>query len=162
MSDSMTKDAIVIERTFDAPIELMWQLWTQPEHLKNWYGPQGFSLPHINFDTQVGGKRLMCMEGPTPNGPMKVWLTGEFTEIVPNKRLVYTDCPSDENGNLVILEGDTEPLITVVTVEFEDLGDRTKMVMTHAGLPANEQGASAGWEQAANKLANYAETLRNN
>ena len=42
MSDNtMTKDAVVIERTFDAPVDLIWQMWTQAEQFKNWYGPKG-------------------------------------------------------------------------------------------------------------------------
>src|SRR5258707_1361744 len=98
MSDStISKDAVVIERTFDAPIDLIWQLWTQPEHFKQWYGPKGFTVPVAKMDVRIGGKRLVCMEAP--NGSMKMWFTGEYTEIVPNQRLVYTESMADENGN---------------------------------------------------------------
>lgn len=161
MTDStISKDAIVIERTFDAPADLLWKMWTEPEHLKQWYGPQGFTISVANMDVRVGGKRLICMEMPTPDGTMKIWTTGEFTELVPHVRLAYTDSPSDENGNLVPMNDDESPLITVVTVQLEDVGGRTKMVTTHAGLPANgEQGASEGWKQAVAKLAEYLETL---
>lgn len=154
--NSMAKDAIVIERIVDAPVSLVWQLWTEPKHLKHWYGPQGFAVTIAQWDLQVGAKRLMCMESQNADRPMKIWLTGEFTEIVPNQRLAYTDCPSNENGELVIFEGETKPLITLVTIVLEDLGGRTKMRMTHAGLPANEEGASAGWEEALKKFAEYA------
>lgn len=160
MTDStISKDAIVIERTFDAPAYLLWKMWTEPEHLKQWYGPQGFTISVANMDVRVGGKRLICMEMPTPDGTMKIWTTGEFTELVPHVRLAYTDSPSDENGNLVPMNDDESPLITVVTVDLEDVGGRTKMVTTHAGLPAGEQGASEGWKQAVAKLAEYLETL---
>ncbi|MEQ8676395.1 MAG: SRPBCC domain-containing protein [Aggregatilineales bacterium] len=163
MTDSTTsKDAVVIERTFDAPTDLIWQMWTKPEHLKNWYGPQGFSIPIAEMDVRVGGKRLICMEMKTPDRIMKIWTTGEFTELTPHTRLAYTDSPSDEHGNLVIMDGDESPLITVVTVVLEDLDGRTKMVTTHAGLPANDQGASEGWKQAVTKLADYLETLTSN
>ena len=162
MADSTSsKDAVVIERIFDAPIDLIWQMWTQPEHLKNWYGPQGFSIPVAEMDVRVGGKRLICMEMHTPDRTMKIWTTGEFTELNPYTRLAYTDSPSDEHGNLVIMDGDEQPLITVVTVVFESLDGRTKMVTTHAGLPANDQGASEGWKQAVAKLADYIETVLN-
>jgi uncharacterized protein YndB with AHSA1/START domain len=160
MSDNtISKDAIVIERIFDAPVDLIWQLWTEPEHLKNWYGPQGFSISISEMDVRVGGKHLFCME--TSDGNMKIWTTGEYTEVVPNERLVYTDSPADENGNIVPIPNIEHPFITVVTVQFEDLGGRTKMVMTHAGLPAGEQGASEGWEQALSKMATYIEAIRN-
>ncbi|MBX3066160.1 MAG: SRPBCC domain-containing protein [Anaerolineae bacterium] len=164
MSDStISKDAIVVERIIDAPVELVWRLWTQPEHFKNWYGPQGFRVFVAEMDVRVGGRHLFCMETDTPDGTMKMWLVGEYTEIVPNKRLVYTDSPSDENGRLVPLPADgtaeAQPLITEVTVLLEDVGGRTRMTVTHAGVPSDAGGASEGWEQAFTKLASYVKTI---
>jgi uncharacterized protein YndB with AHSA1/START domain len=163
MDDStISKDAVVIERTFDAPVDLIWQMWTQAEHFKKWYGPKGFTVPVAEMDMRVGGKRLICME--SPDGSMKMWTTGEYTEIVPNERLVYTDSPADENGNVVspsaIGMPDGYPATTEVTVLLEDLGGRTKMVMTHAGIPADSGGAG-GWAQAFDKLADHVETALN-
>jgi len=159
-----SEDAVVIERIFDAPVEVIWQMWTQPEHFKKWYGPNGFSVPVAEMDLRVGGKRLVCMEMQQQDGGMKMWTTGEYTEIVPNQRIVYTESPADENGNLVspLAMGMPEgyPATTEVTVLLEDLGGRTKMVMTHAGVPA-ESGAGGGWEQAFDKLANHIETFHN-
>lgn len=152
------KDAVVIERIFDAPVELIWQMWVTPEHFKNWYGPTGFSVPVAEMDARVGGKRLVCMEMQTPDRTMKMWTTGEHTEIIPNRRLVYTESMSDENGNLVAMPGSDSPMITEVSVVLEDLGGRTKMVMTHAGIPA-DSGGNAGWEQAFDKLANLLDTV---
>jgi uncharacterized protein YndB with AHSA1/START domain len=162
MSDStIAKDAIVIERTFDAPVDLIWQMWTQPEHFKKWYGPRGFTVPVAEMDVRVGGKRLICME--SPDGSMKMWTTGEHTEVAPNERLVYTESMADENGNKVAppSAGEGHPGTTLVTVQLEALGGRTKMTMTHAGVPAAEGGASAGWEQAFAKLADHIDTLLN-
>jgi uncharacterized protein YndB with AHSA1/START domain len=159
MSDStLTSDAVVIERIFEAPVALIWQMWTRPEHFKKWYGPKGFTVPVAEMELRVGGKRLVCMA--SPDGSMRMWTTGEFTEIVPNERLVYTESPADEEGNVAspaamgMPEG--YPATTVVTVSLEDLGGRTKMVMRHAGVPA-ESGAGSGWEQALDKLAAAAE-----
>jgi len=166
MSDStLSKDAVVIERTFDAPVETIWNMWTQPEHFKKWYGPQGFTVPVANMDLRIGGKRLICMEMQRPDGNMKMWTTGEYIEIIPNERLVYTESPADENGNVVspsamgMPEG--YPTTTEVTVSLEDLGGRTKMIMTHAGMPAGS-GADGGWNQAFDKLVEHIETVRNN
>ncbi len=161
MSDSATtNDAVVIERTFEAAVDLVWQMWTDPEHFREWYGPKGFTAPVAEMDMRVGGKRLICMA--SPDGSMKMWTTGEHTEIVPEERLVYTEGPSDENGNVVSPSAmgmpDGYPATTEVTVLLEDLGGRTKMVMTHAGVPA---GAGGGWEQAFDKLADYIETVLN-
>ena len=163
MSNStMTKDAVVIERTFDAPADLIWQMWTQPEHFKRWYGPTGFTVSVAEMDVRVGGKRLICMA--SPDGSMKMWFTGEYIEISPNERLVYTDSMADENGNIVssadmgMPEG--HPDTTEVSVVIEDLGGRTKIVMTHAGVSADSGGAG-GWNQAFAKLADHIETVLN-
>ena len=161
MNDSTkTQDAVVIERTFEAPPELVWQMWTDPEHFKQWYGPQGFSVPVAEMDLRVGGKRLVCMA--SPDGTMKMWTTGEYTEIIPHKLLVYTESPADENGNLVSPAAmgmpDGYPATTEVTVQLQDLGRRTKIVMTHAGVPA-ESGAGGGWEQAFDKLVDHLESV---
>jgi uncharacterized protein YndB with AHSA1/START domain len=166
MSDNtVSKDAIVIERTFDAPIDRIWQLWTQPEHFKHWYGPAGFTVTIIEMDVRVGGKHLFCMEKQTPDGIMKFWTVGEYTAIVPNERLVYTDSMADEHGNVLLPSAfgmpDDYPTLTEITVLLEDFGGRTKMLMTHAGVPANEEGASAGWEQAFDKLADHIATVLN-
>jgi uncharacterized protein YndB with AHSA1/START domain len=161
-NSNVSEDAVVVERTFDAPVDLIWQMWTKPEHFKNWYGPKGFTVPVAEMDVRVGGKRLICMT--SPDGSMKMWTTGEYTEIVPNERFVYTESPADENGNVVspsamgMLDG--YPATTEVTVLLEDLGGRTKMVMTHAGIPA-DSGAGGGWEQAFNKLTDHIETVLN-
>lgn len=67
------EDAIVLERFFSAPITLVWQMWTEPEHFKNWYGPNGFTVPVAEMDVKVGGKHLFCMA--SPDGSMKIDLS---------------------------------------------------------------------------------------
>jgi uncharacterized protein YndB with AHSA1/START domain len=157
MTDNdVSQDAVVIERSFDAPVDLIWQMWTDPEHFKAWYGPDGATIPVAKMDVRVGGSRLVGMQVQSPSGPMQMWFTGEYREVVENERLVYTESMSDENGNVLspsdmgMPEG--HPTTTEVRVELEDLGGRTKMVMTHAGVPADSPGA-AGWVMALDKLA---------
>jgi len=161
MTDSKPMDAVVIERSFDAPVGLIWKLWTDPEHFKAWYGPEGASIPVAKLDVRVGGHRLVCMEVQTPNGPMQMWFTGEYLEVVENQRLVYTEAMSDEHGNIPTDESAPpgHPQTTEVRVELEDLGGRTRMVMTHVGIPADSPGA-AGWTMAFAKLASYVDTHR--
>lgn len=158
--DHASPDAVVIERSFDAPVGLIWQMWTDPEHFKAWYGPDGAIIPVAKMDVRVGGTRLICMEVPTPEGPMQMWFTGEYREVVDNERLVYTESISDEDGN-VPSPPDTgtaggHPTTTEVRVELEDLGGRTRMVMTHAGVPGDSAGA-AGWTMALDKLTSHVE-----
>lgn len=146
---------VAIERTYDAPIETVWNMWSQAEHFASWYGPQGASIPTCNMDVQPGGSRLICMEMQTPNGEMQMWFTGEFVEVTPMTKLVYTDMMSDENGNPTPPEAMGMPagtdMTTQVVVELEDLGGSTKMVMTHVGVPADSPGGQ-GWEMAIDKL----------
>jgi uncharacterized protein YndB with AHSA1/START domain len=160
---SGSQDAVVIERSFDAPVALIWQMWTDPEHFKAWYGPDGATIPVAKMDVRVGGTRLVCMEMQSPDGAMQMWFTGEYREVVENERLVYTESISDENGNVSspadmgMPEG--HPMTTEIRVELEDVGGRTKMVMIHAGIPADSPGA-AGWAMAFDKLAAHVETHR--
>ena len=157
MNDTtISNDTIVIERTFDAPIDVIWQLWTQPEHFQNWYGPRGFTVPVAEMDVQVGGRRFVAME--SPDGSMKFWTVGEFTEIVPNERLVYTENLSDADGTIITetSEHGIPPMSTVVTVVLEAVDGGTKMTMTHAGLPdAAVEGSGGGWNQAFDKIEAY-------
>jgi uncharacterized protein YndB with AHSA1/START domain len=155
---SASHDAVVIERSFDAPADLIWQMWTEPEHFKVWYGPDGAAVPVAKMDVRVGGSRLVCLEMDTPGGPVQMWFTGEYREVVENQRLVYTESMSDESGN-VLSPSDLgmppgHPATTQVTVDFHDLGDRTKLVLTHAGIPSDSPGA-AGWSMAFSKLADH-------
>ena len=159
-----SQDAVVIERIVDAPVELAWQMWTDPAHFSAWYGPDGATIPIATIDVRVGGTRLVCMEMSTPNGPMRMWFTGEHTEVVENERLVYTESMSDEHGNVLspadmgMPEG--HPTMTVVRVDLATVGGRTKMVMTHVGVPADSPGAT-GWTMALDKLATHVEALSN-
>lgn len=154
--DNGAQDAVVIERIFEAPVDLVWQMWTDPEHFAAWYGPEGASVPVAQMDVRVGGTRLVCMTVATPDGPMSMWFTGEYREVVTNERLVYTESLSDEHGNVVAQSDpgvpDGHPTTTEVRVELEDVDGRTRMVMTHVGVPDDSPGA-AGWAMAFDKLS---------
>jgi uncharacterized protein YndB with AHSA1/START domain len=164
MSDgSGSETAVVIERTFDAPVGVIWQLWTDPDHFKAWYGPTGATIPVAKMDVRVGGTRLVCMEMQTPNGPMSMWFTGTYLVVEQNERLVYTESMSDENGNVSdpsevgMTEG--HPTTTEVHVELTEIDGRTRMTMTHVGIPDDSPG-QAGWIMAFDKLAAYVEGVQ--
>jgi len=158
-------DAVVLERRFDAPVELIWAMWTEPEHFKAWYGPSGAQIPVAEMDVRVGGRRLVGMQMETPDGSMRMWFTGQYREVVKNRRLVYTESISDEHGNVLspadLGMPDGHPTTTEVIVDLEELGGSTKMVMTHIGVRADSPGA-AGWTMALAKLAAHvgAESIR--
>ena len=158
--DARSAQAVVIERVFDAPVELIWQLWTIPEHFQAWYGPAGATIPVAKMDVRVGGTRLVCMEVRSPQGPMQMWFAGEYREVVENRRLVYTESVSDEHGNVSSdsTAPGSHPVTTEVAIDLEDLGGRTKMVLTHLGIPADSPGA-VGWTMALDKLAKVADAF---
>ena len=151
----MTKD-VTIERTFDAAIDLIWAMWTEAEHFSNWYGPMGATIPSAEMDVTVGGRRFIEMAMETPNGAMQMFFIGEYREITPKTRLVYTEQMGDAQGNPLSPEQMGMPpgssMETSVIVELEDLGEQTKMVMTHQGVPADSPGGQ-GWNMAIDKLA---------
>ncbi len=161
--ESIPQDAVVIERVFRSPVDLVWRMWTDPEHFKRWYGPDGATIPVAKMDVRVGGTRLVCMEMQTPNGAMQMWFTGEYREVVERERLVYTESMSDEHGNVSSASDmgmpEGHPVTTEVRVTLEDLGGLTKMVMTHEGVPAGSPGAT-GWTMAFEKLTAYLEAHR--
>jgi uncharacterized protein YndB with AHSA1/START domain len=152
--DVMTETAgssnvMVIERYFDAPVEVIWQLWTNPDHFRAWYGPDGAVIPVAKMDVRVGGARLVCMQVDTPGGPMQMWFAGEYREVVDYERLVYTEFISDEHGQA---SHTADHPTTEVRVELEDVGGRTKLTLTHVGIPQDSPGAS-GWMMALDKLS---------
>ena len=145
----------MIERNFDAPVEVVWQMWTDPEQ----FAPgTARTAPPFRSRTWTSGSAALGTSAwrcSTPNGPMQMWFTGEYREVVENERLVYTESMSDENGH--VLRPPTgharrSPTMTEVLVELEDLDGRTRMVLTHVGIPADSPGA-AGWTMALDKLA---------
>jgi uncharacterized protein YndB with AHSA1/START domain len=153
-----TTGELVIERSFDAPRELVWKAWSDPEMLQRWWGPAGFTSPHSNVDFRVGGKWLVSMMSPDWMDGREIWATGTYREIVDLERIVTTDSFADEKGNIVPashygMEGDF-PLEMLITVTFEDAGGKTNMTLCHAGLPAGEHlsGANEGWSQSFDKL----------
>ncbi len=151
---------IVIERVFDAPLELVWKTWTEPERAKLWWGPKDFTAPVAKSDFRVGGEYLYCMRDAEGKD---YWSGGIYREIVPMERIVATDHFADEQGNRVSpshygMEGDWPADDLVVTVTFQDLGDgKTKLTLRHVGFPATDMGETQGWNESLDK---FAEALR--
>ena len=84
MTDNPSRDAVTMERTFDAPVDLIWKMWADPRHFAAWYGPDGATIPVAEMDVRVGGTRLVAMQFNTPNGPLLFCFTGEYLEVVDN------------------------------------------------------------------------------
>ena len=154
MNDDMSW--VRIERHFNASVEAVWAMWTDPAKFQSWYGPMGMSVPIAEMDVAVGGTRKICMEMKTPERTMSMWFTGEYREITAPTRLVYTESMCDADGNLISPASmgmpDGTPEVTEVIVELAEVDGGTRMVMTHMGVPAGTPG-EGGWIQAFDKLA---------
>ena len=150
------KQEVYLTRLFDAPRELVWRAWTEPEHFKRWWGPKEYTCPFCEMDLRVGGRYLYCMRSPEGK---EYWGTGIFREVVPLERIVFTDCFADEKGNVVPAThygmSPDFPLEMLVTVTFEDLQGKTRMTLTHAGVPTgpDRDGTQQGWSESFDKLA---------
>jgi len=150
------RQEVLITRLFDAPLELVWQAWTDPQHFMLWWGPKDYTCPFCQIDLRVGGKYLNCMRSPTGK---EYWGTGTFLEVVPMQHLMFTDSFADEQGNVVPATyygmSTDYPLEMLVTVTFEEVNGKTKMTLRHSDLPAgpDTEGTHQGWSESFDKLA---------
>jgi uncharacterized protein YndB with AHSA1/START domain len=139
---------IVITRIFDAPRELVFKAWTDPEQMAEWWGPEPFTNPVCELDPRPGGAWRIVMHAP--DGVDYV-CSGVYREVVPPERLVFTNNAFDRDGN-PLLEGFT-------TVTFAEHEGKTKLTLqTRAvglvpGAPQMLAGMDAGWNQSLDSLA---------
>ena len=150
---------VVITRVFDAPRELVWRAWTEPERMMRWWGPRGYTIPYCTIDLRPGGVMHFCMRSAEGQD---VWCGGVFHEVVEPERIVSTSYFSDEQGNLVRPEqyglSATWPAETLVTVTFADLDGRTLVTLRQSvgPVPAEERaGTQQGWTETFDRLAEY-------
>ena len=152
--EKLNETQLEVSRTFEAPLELLWQAWTEPEHFKKWYGPKNFTAPMCEINLEVGGRHFWSMK--SPDG-MEMFYIGTYKEISPMDRLVYTDSMSDADGNVIspaamgMPEG--SPKTMDVTVSFDFADGQTTVTVSHVSS-GPEDRAGTGWEQAFEKLAN--------
>lgn len=144
-----------IKRTFDLPVEKVWQAFTEPETFKRWWGPTGFTCPSSSIDLKPGGKYLHCMKSPDGQ---EFWSTGVYKEIVPYEKIVCTDSFSDEKGNIIPasdlnMPGEW-PEELLVTVLFKEIEGRTAMDVEQVAIPIEMyDDCITGWQQCFDKLA---------
>lgn len=148
---------LTIVRVFDAPRDLVFKAWTDPELITQWWGPNGVTTPVCEVDPKVGGAIEIVMLAGEELGNLKGsrWpMTGTFQEVTPPKKLVYTSSP-------II---DDKPIMeTISTVTFEDQEGKTKLtlhvsvteVTPEAAGPLS--GMKMGWSQSIDRLATLVE-----
>jgi predicted 3-demethylubiquinone-9 3-methyltransferase (glyoxalase superfamily)/uncharacterized protein YndB with AHSA1/START domain len=154
----------VISRIINAPRDVVFKVFTEPQHLKNWWGPKGFSCPFVKVDMRKGGKYVYCMRGEiTPFAGKEFWSGGKIIEFDAPKKIVLTDYFSDEKGNKVEPASygmdPNFPKESVVTVKFDEEKGKTRLSIiytlpeTDAGRKAiQKSGMEVGWNQSIDKL----------
>jgi uncharacterized protein YndB with AHSA1/START domain len=149
---------LVITRDLDAPPSRVFQAWTEPQHFVRWWGPNGFTTPFCKIDLCPGGVLHYCMRSPKGQD---FWGKGIFSEIVPPKRLVFTDSFADEQGNPVPAShygmASDWPAETLVTVVFAEHQGKTRLTLRHSGIPSGKDGemTETGWKESVERLAGY-------
>jgi uncharacterized protein YndB with AHSA1/START domain len=147
---------VTIKRVLKAPRALVWAAWTEPKHLKEWWGPEMFTNPVVEGDVRVGSEMHITMHGPK-GSPWDVDLpmVKRYREIVPGKKLVFENEPIGPHNERLI-EG-------LTTVTFADHPEGTLMEMTTTAKALTVEavqmigGMDQGWAQSFDKLARYLE-----
>jgi uncharacterized protein YndB with AHSA1/START domain len=152
VSNLQSGDAvIVLHRVFDAPRELVFEMFTKPEHLAQFWGPKAMRNTACTVDLRVGGAFRVEVQGP--DGTVYP-ATGAYREIVPPERIVYAATTADENPC-----GAGLPPRSIVTISFADLGGKTRLTVhaqlqSHADVEAAIAGGfNAGWTDSFDRLA---------
>ena len=163
LAQTKTTD-FVIERVFDAPRDLVWKCFVEPERMKEWFGPKGSVIVASKMDFRVGGTYLGALRDASGR---VMWAKFVYREIAAPERLVWVHSFSDEAGGLMRHPlNATRPLELLATVTLEDSpGGRTKVTLRWSPLNATVEeiktfdaardGMTQGWGGSFELLAAY-------
>ena len=152
-TDRRSDREVVVTRTFDGPAHLVFEAWTRPELIMKWWTPASFGITFIScdMDARTGGTYKFVMGHPSFDQPMT--FHGRYLEVVPGKKIVWTNEEGGENGS-------------VTTVTFEEKHGKTHLVLSDvhpskAALDAElESGAIGGYPEQFNQLDILLKTIR--
>lgn len=154
-SDRNAPDEVHITHYFEAGRKLVFEAWTDPEQLKNWYAPDGCTISFKKIDVRQGGRFHSCIWNPTHGN---CWCKGTYLEITAPEKIVFTMQVTDEQGNDVNpadmgMDADW-PAVTKVTLTFEEINGRTKLTLHQevSETLAKATGAHPSWIQMFHRL----------
>ena len=153
----------VITRVFDAPRDLVWKAFTEPQRMKEWWGPKGVTITKSEMDLRPGGSYHYAMRTPDGN---TMWGKFVYREITPPSRMVFVSSFSDEAGGVTRHPmAPTWPLEMLSIFSFEEEGGKTRFTVRWSPLNASEEERAAfaaghasmqqGWGGTLDKLAAY-------
>jgi uncharacterized protein YndB with AHSA1/START domain len=166
-----SEDRFVINRSFDAPINLMFDLWTDPKHFSQWLPPTGATMKFIKADIKVGGTSFYEMDAA---GGVKMYGKVHYKEITKPNRLVYTQIFCDKDGNIsrhpmaptwpetmltTVTLTEEGPEKTRVTVDWQVYGEAT--TAERETFHNAKAGMAQGWGGSFDKLENYISEKKN-
>jgi uncharacterized protein YndB with AHSA1/START domain len=156
------ENEVTIERTLAAPVEKVWKLWTTKDGLEKWWGPEGFSAEVCVLDVRVGGRFEIVMTAVLPEIvahlkslgiPASSTAKGTYTEIEPNRRLVY--------DNAIDFLPGVVPYTTTTRVELTAVPGGTRLVVENDAMHDAHwtEMAKQGWESQLGKLEKEARVM---
>ena len=146
MTPAYSRNELKLTREINAPRDLVFEVWAEPKHLVNWWGPDDFTLPHCDLDFRVGGKYRFCMRSPEGEDH---WVTGEYKTISVPDSLVFTWIREDTSGNRLC--------DTLVNISLEEHNGGTRLTLHHTGfdsVPYRDEHIG-GWRQCLDRMAAY-------
>lgn len=149
-AERLADHELLITRTFDAPVALVFRIWEQREHMIRWLGPKAFTCTSLDLDFRPGGAWRACIESEAYG---KSWMGGQFREIEKYRRIVFTF--SWEDGR------DQPGVDTLVTVTFTEQDGKTVQTFHQAPFLTVEGRDShvGGWNECFDREQAYAESL---
>jgi uncharacterized protein YndB with AHSA1/START domain len=136
-TNNTTESELVITRTFDAPRDFVFKMWTEPEHLKHWWGPKGFTFGVSKFDLRPDGVFHYSMTSPDGH---EMWGKFVYREFVAPERIVFIHSFSDEEGNTVRAPfGPTWPLEVLNTLTLSENEGKTTLTLRGGPVNATEE-----------------------
>lgn len=144
-------DELSIIRTIDAPVALVFRIWSEAEHMKHWLGPETFTCTSVELDFRPGGAWRACIESESMGA---LWMSGRYREIERDKRIVYTFAWE--------AHPDEQTIETLVTVSFEEENGKTVQTFHQTPFTKVESRDShvEGWSSSFDRERAYAESLR--
>lgn len=142
-SDNKDRE-LLLSRTLNAPIELVWEMWTDPEHIANWWGPNGFTNTISKMEVRPGGEWDLVMHGPDGTDYKNKSI---FTEVIKYKKIVYEHVSTPKFVATVTFEGQGETTSLTWHMLFESREQFIQVVKTFK--------ADEGLKQNVEKLALY-------
>ena len=158
---------MVLTRTFEAPVEAVWDAWTRSDLVKRWWGPKGFTAPVAEMDVREGGTSLVCMRAPAEYGGHDLYNTWTYSEVVPKERLAYVNAFTDarrtplDPAALGLPPAIPAQVPHVVTFHVLDAG-RTEVTVRESGYASPEvvELSRSGMADCLDKMASIVERPR--